>query len=183
MKVYLDTGVFVDYLIFRGHAGYFLRKKGRRNRTIQELTNDALDCFNKIKSSHEGLTSSLTLYEIEESMYQELNKSSKGITDKKRFVISSSRCLIIQIMVIVDLYNLRILDLTNDIIMRSVQEIDFQLKGIRAADSLHILTAIKNNANLIISTDDHLIKLNEVFKNQSGKKIKCMDTDDAKRYL
>ncbi len=183
MKVYLDTGIFVDYLIFRGHAGIFLRKQGRRNRTIQDLSNDALDCFNKIKNTHEGLTSSLTLYEIEESMYQELNNSSKGIDDKIRFNISSSRCLIAQILFIIDYYNFKTVDLTKDIIINSVQEIDLQFKGIRSADSLHILTAIKNNADLLISADNHLIKLNEVFKNQSGIKIKCMDSNDARRYL
>lgn len=183
MKVYLDTGVFIDYLIYRGHAGHFLRKKGRRKRSIQDLTNDALECFNKIKNSHEGFTSSLTLYEVEESMYQELCKSSTRIENRKLFIVSSSRSLIIQTMVIVNLYNLKILDLTEDIIIKSVQEIELQLKGIRAADSLHILTAINNNTEVNISTDGDIIKLDEVFKNKDGVKIKCMDTDVAKSYL
>jgi len=86
-------------------------------------------------------------------------------------------------MVIVNLYNLKILDLTEDIIIKSMQEIELQLKGIRAADSLHILTAINNNAEVIISTDGDLIKLDDVFKNKDGIKIKCMDTDVAKSYL
>ena len=183
MKVYLDTGVFVDYLIYRGHAGIFLRTRGRRNRPVQQLSADVAECFKIIQNSHEGFTSSLTLYEAEDALYSRLLKSSKGIEDRKRYIITSARSLIIQIFTIMEVFDLRLLNLSEDIIKRQVQEIDLQIRGIRAADSLHMATAIIHNADIIISTDRHLLNLNEVFNNQNKKQIKCLDTNEAKNYL
>ena len=93
MKVYLDTGVFVDYLTYRGVAGFFLRTRGRRNRPVQVLAEDVSECLQRISSGHEGFTSSLTFYEVEEALYTRLLKSSKGIQDRTRYVIASSRSL------------------------------------------------------------------------------------------
>jgi predicted nucleic acid-binding protein len=183
VKTYLDTGVFVDYLIYRGHAEFFLRTRGRRNRTVQQLSEDVSKCLNKIANKHEGFTSSLTLYEVEESLYSKLLKSSKGIEDRRRYIIISSRSLIIQMIAIMYYYNLQMLNLSEDIIRRQVQEIELQIRGIRAADSLHMATAILNNAEILITTDRHLLGLNNVFQNQNGIEIQCLDTNDAKRLL
>lgn len=183
MKAYLDTGVFIDYLIYRGHAGSFLREKGRRNRTKQQLSTDVTECLNKVQNSHEGFTSSLTLYEAEEALYLKLLKSSKGIEDRQRYIVSSSRSLIIQILAIMYQYNLQLLNLTEDIIKIQALNLELQIRGVRAADSLHMATAITNNADIIISTDKHLLNLNEIFENQNGTLIKCQDTYEAKNYL
>lgn len=111
--------------------GFFLRRNDRRNRSPQELAFDASECLKKIKNSHEGFTSSLTFYEIEESMYKELDNSSTGIENKKKFLVSSSRPLIIQTLVIIEHFDLKIIDLTKDIIKKSVEEIELQQKGRR----------------------------------------------------
>lgn len=183
MKAYLDTGVFIDYLIYRGHAGSFLREKGRRNRTIPQLSTDVAECLNKVQDSHEGFTSTLTLYEAEEALFSKLLKSSKGIEDRQRYIVSSSRNLIIQILAIMYQYDLQLLNLSEDIIRTQAQNLELQIRGVRAADSLHMATAITYNADLIISTDKHLLNLNEIFRNRNSTLIKCLDTNEAKNYL
>ncbi len=183
MRIYLDTGVFVDYLIYRSHAGIFLRSKGRRNRTIQQLSDDVFECLKRISNSHDGFTSSLTLYEVENALYKRMSSSSKGIPDKKRFLVSSCRCLVYQTLIIKDIYNLEVLDISENTIKKLVEISEFQLRGVLAADSLHMATAILNNIDIILSTDKHLLALDQVFKNQNGTIIKCLDTDDAKNLL
>ena len=183
MKVYLDTGVFVDYLIYRGHAGYFLRRRGRRNRTIQQLHQDVSECLDKIARKHDGFTSSLALYEAEETLFSRLMSFSKGIGNRRRFVIISSRSLSLQILTITSYHNLRILDLSENVFRRQLQETRLQMKGIRAADSLHMTTAILNNADIVITTDRHLLGLDKVFQNQNGTYIQCLDTNIAKNLL
>lgn len=183
MKVYLDTGVFVDYLIYRGHAGHLLRRRGRRNRTVQQLHQDVSECLDKIGKKHDGFTSSLTLYEAEETLFSRLVRSSRGIRNRKRFLVISSRSLSVQILAIKSFHNLRILDLSESVIRKHVQETQLQTRGIRAADSMHMATAILNNADIVITTDRHLLGLNKVFQNQNGKYIQCQDTNVAKNLL
>jgi len=183
MKIYLDTGVFVDYLSYRGHAGYFLRKRGRRNRTVEQLQLDASECLDKIGRSHIGFTSSLSLYEVEEALFSKLMKSSKGIKDREKYVISSSRSVVVQMLTIKEHYRLQILDLSENIFEKEAQEIDLQKRGIRSADSLHMATAILNDADIVITTDRHLLQLDGVFQNNNGKHIRCLDTNAAKNLL
>lgn len=183
MKVYLDTGVFVDYLIYRGITGHFLRKRGRRNRSVKQLHQDVSMCLHKIGKMHDGFTSSLTLYEAEEALYSYLWKSTKGVRYRKAHVIISSRNVPLQVLAIKDRYNLQILDLSEDIVERHVGETRLIRLGVRAADSLHMVTAILNDADILISTDLHLLALNKTFQNQKGKYIECLDTNKAKNVL
>lgn len=183
MRVYLDTGVFVDYLIYRGHAGLLLRTRGRRNRSVKQLHQDVSECLNKIGRKHDGFTSSLALYEAEEALYSKLWKSQRGIGGRKIHVIISSRNVPLQILAVKERYNLNILNLSENVMKRHVAEVSLQTKGIRAADSLHIVTAMLNNADIVISTDKHLLQHNNVFRNQNGKKIQCLDTNDVKKLL
>jgi len=183
VRVYLDTGVFVDYLIYRGHAGQFLRKRGRRNRTVRQLHQDVSECLDKIGRAHHGFTSSLTLYEAEEALFSKLMKSCRGIKNRKKYVIISSRSLSVQILAIKSHFNLQIIDLSEHIIKKYVQETNLQIRGIRTADSLHMTTAILNNADIIVTTDRHLLRLDKVFQNRNGKQIKCLDTNIAKKLL
>src|SRR5215470_7832268 len=105
MRVYLDTGAFIDYLTRRSHAGPFLRTSGRRGRTTDQLSLDATECFHRIGSLHEGFTSSLTLYEVERTMYERLESLSSGLPDHYRYLIASARPLAFQIMLLVEYHN------------------------------------------------------------------------------
>ena len=79
MRVYLDTGVFIDYLINRSHAGHYLRKGARRGRTPGQLNKDVVSCLSKIGRKHEGFTSCLALYELEDALFTELKNAYKRL--------------------------------------------------------------------------------------------------------
>lgn len=179
MRIYLDTGVFLDYLALRGHVGPFLRTAGRRGRTVDQLVENATKCLLEISFKHHGFTSSLTLYEVEHSMYETLKSVSSGLPDHHRYLITSARALTVQVLSMVKYNNVQVIDLTQSVFEKVVSEIELQSRAIQAADSIHIATALQNDADVIISTDDHILKLNDVFENRNGLRIQCMDTDDA----
>lgn len=183
MRVYLDTGVFLDYLIYRSHAGTKLRSKTRRGRTVKRLFQDATSCLHRIQQRHHGLTSVLTLYELEHSVFTELRASTRNITHKQPYLVSSARVAVTQGMTIVHQYGLTLTDLTPSIVQRQLTEINLQTRGIQAADSLHIVTAILFNADILISTDRQILNLSNQFTNQSGINIQCVDTDTALTIL
>jgi hypothetical protein len=183
VKVYLDTGVFVDYLSYPSYLVLPLRKKGRRNRSIQQLQQDVNDCLSKISKKHEGFTSCLALYEAEEALFARLLKAAKGAPHGRNFAISSSRPLITQILTVKKLFNLRILDLTETTFQDEIKNINLQIEGIRAGDSLHMVTAILNDADMVITTDKHLIGLKNKFLNSKNSPITCYDTNQAKQFL
>lgn len=179
MRVYLDTGFFLDYLAPRGHAGNFLRIANRRGRSVDRLSEDAARCLVEIASKHEGVTSCLTLYEVEHAMYEKLKDLSSGLSDRHRYLITSARSLTVQVLSMVKYHNIRVLDLSQAIFQKTLSEIELQSRAIEAADSIHIATAIVHYTDLIVSTDDDMLKLNGVFANSSGGQIQCLDTDDA----
>lgn len=183
MRVYLDTGVFVDYFVYHAHYGKLLRRKGRRNRTIQQLHQDVSECFNKIRTNHDGVTSCLTAYEAEDALFTETINSLKGVRDKRKMAVMSSCGITSQVMLVKQFFNLRMVDLTEREFVEKNKQIDLQFKGIEAGDSLHIATAILTDADLIISTDRHLLALNNTLKNSAGTTIQCLDTNDAKQIL
>jgi hypothetical protein len=77
VKVYLDSGVFIDFLSGRGHAGSYLRSVDRRGRSPVRLLADAEACLAAILDRHDGMTSSLTCYEVEEALYRELRRDPR----------------------------------------------------------------------------------------------------------
>ncbi len=183
MRVYLDTGVFIDYFINRSHAGHYLRTGRRRGRTPKKLHKDVVSCLSRISRRHEGLTSCLALYELEQALVTELKKVYKGSSHLNPFIISSARSAVIQGMTVAQIYNIKLLDVSENIVLKQLQEVTLQLQGIMAADSLHIVTAVQADADIIISTDTHIHKLNNVFQTSRGSQIRCVDTDVALTLL
>ena len=183
MRIYLDTGVFIDYLIYRSQAGSYLRNKGRRSRSVTDLFNDATECLNKIKRNHEGFTSCLTLVEAEETLYTTELRRSKGIPDRRRYIVISSRSFSDQILTMIDLFGFQIVDLSSQIVNRKANDSAIHQRQILARDALHLVTAIIHNADIIISTDQDLLRLNTTLSNDNGLPIRCLDTNDANRIL
>lgn len=183
MRVYLDTGVFIDYFINRSHAGHYLRTGRRRGRTSKKLHKDVVSCLSRISRRHEGFTSCLALYELEQALVTELKKVYKGSSHLNPFIISSARSAVIQGMTVAQIYNIKLLDVSENIVLKQLQEVTLQLHGIMAADSLHIVTAVQADADMIISTDTHIHKLDNVFQNSRGSQIRCVDTDVALTLL
>ena len=83
MRVYFDTGVFIDYLSTRGSANV-LRSSARRGRTPAEIVVDAERLFELVGRAHIGATSCLTYYEAEEALYRHLAQSAKRVAESMR---------------------------------------------------------------------------------------------------
>ncbi len=180
MRVYIDTGIFIDYLISRGHSAHYLRANPRRGRAPQDLVQDAENCLDRIAKLHSGFTSALTFYEVEEALFAQLARlQASGVTHGRRFLIPAARAAMVQVQITVGLFNIQVLDLNHITIDQQIRNIDLQVRGIRAADSLHVTMAILNGADLILSTDSDVQDLDGVFQNGNGVPIRCMDSDVA----
>jgi len=177
VRVYFDTGVFIDYLSTRGNTNAILRSSGRRGRTPAEMAVDAERLFERVSRAHTGGTSCLTYYEVEEALYRLLAQSAKGVSSAGTLLIPAARSITTQVQIVVELFNVSVLDLTSGTVRLQLQQLDLQTRGIRAADSLHAASAIAFDADLIVSTDDALLDLDGVLMNIRGSKILCRDTD------
>jgi len=95
VRVYYDTGVFIDHLSARGHT--ILRASHRRGRTPAILAADADQLFKTVKDSHAGGTSCLTYYEAEEALYRELAQSAKGVSRASTLLVPVARSITAQL--------------------------------------------------------------------------------------
>jgi hypothetical protein len=183
MNVYFETGPFLDYLSRRGHVGPILRPGERRGRSVEHLAEDAEDCFKKAQAHHNAVTSSITLYEVENALYLALSKESAGLSDRQRYLITSARSVAIQVLSVVAFHSVDVLPLTQAVFEWAVTELELHRRGIKAADSLHVASASTSDADVIITADDDILKLDKVFTNNRGKPIRCIDSDVGKDLL
>lgn len=179
MRAYIDTGVFIDYLIGRGHAGPYLRTADRRGRSPAQLGSDAEACLTRLTAQHQALTSSLTCYEAEEAMYGELARSVSGITNARKYLIPAARAVMTQTLMTINNFGIELVELTKDVVLAQGQNLILQMKGVRAADALHVTTALLHDADLLISSDEGILDLDGEMKTLAGKVLKCTDTDAA----
>jgi hypothetical protein len=91
VRVYFDTGVFIDYLSAFGNMNAILRSSGRRGRTPAAIALDAERLFERVGRVHAGATSCLTYYEVEEALYRLLAQSAKGAPRADTFLIPAAR--------------------------------------------------------------------------------------------
>jgi predicted nucleic acid-binding protein len=183
VKVYVDSGVFIDYVTSRGQTTSFLRQTKRRGRDPNRLRTDAENCFGAIRDAHAGLTSAVTCWEVEEALYRELVRRSIAGEIAKRPFVPIARILVTQTLTTIDLYRIQLIDLTRLIVDAQCSNVELQHRGIRAADALHITTALAEGAELLITTDANLIRLDNVFENSGGASLRCVDTDQALALL
>jgi len=183
VKAYLDSGAFIDYLSGRGPIGSYLRTSHRRGRTPQQLVADAEACLSSILARHTGITSSLTCYEVEEAMYRELGRSMSGVLHADSYIIPSARAAVTQVLVTVEQFKISLIDLTQTIVHAQCGNIELQKRGIRAADALHVTTALAEGADLLVSTDSAILALDRIFRNVNSGTLRCLDTDRAAPLL
>ncbi|SPF34415.1 PIN domain protein [Candidatus Sulfopaludibacter sp. SbA4] len=183
MRIYLDTGVFIDYLSIRGSTNAILRTADRRGRALAQIAADAERIFEKLRRPHIRATSCLSYYEVEEALYNLLSRSAKGVSHADRLLIPAARSITTQVHAVVELFEISVLDLTPATIRIQLQQLELQTRGVRAADALHAATAIAFDAELLISTDEALLGLDRILVNASGNKISCRDTDQALALL
>lgn len=183
MKIYIDSGVFIDYLIGRGHTGSYLRTTERRGRVPERLLLDAEECLSRIQERHYGITSALTCYEVEEALYRELRRSAVGVANADRFIIPAARAVTTQALVTIDLFRIAMIDLSSTVVTAQCSNIELQKRGIRAADALHVTTALAEGAEIFVTTDADLIGLDRVLTGATGVALRCVDTDAALSLL
>jgi predicted nucleic acid-binding protein len=176
VKAYLDAGIFIDFLIDRGQAAAYLRSTKRRGREPERLRADAEECLAALRDRHIGTTSVITCWEVEEAMYAELvRRSPPGEPVTKHLIIPIARDLVTHTLITIDLFQIQLIDLTRRIIDAHCNNLELQ----DAADSLHVTTALAEGAELLITTDANLIRLDNVFENAVGASLRCVDTDQA----
>jgi predicted nucleic acid-binding protein len=144
---------------------------------------DAERLFERVSRAHTGATSWLTYYEVEEALYRLLAQSAKGVANASTLIIPAARSITTQVQIVIELFNISVLDLTSATVHLQLQQLDLQTRGIRAADSLHAATAIAFDADLLVSTDDTLLQLDGILTNTRGSKIVCRDTDSSLQLL
>jgi len=141
VRVYLDTGVFIDYLGTRGNPSALLRSSERRGRVAADIAADAERLFEKVSAAHTGATSCLTYYEVEEALYRMLAQSAKGVSRADTLLIPAARSITTQVQMVAELFNITILDLTAATVRLQLQQLELHTRGIRAADALHAASA------------------------------------------
>lgn len=182
MRIYLDTGIFIDFLHTRGNYISKLRSKGRRGRTLAQISIDAEHIFNLISQKHQGATSCLTYYEVEEALYRELSTSTKGVSHASKLIIPAARSLMTQTQMVIKSFGITALELSPQIVRLQLQTVELQTHGVRAADALHVASALHFGAELIISADEGILQLDQVLTAKQGK-LRCLDTDAALKLL
>jgi hypothetical protein len=183
VRVYLDTGIFIDYLSVRSGIGTVLRSSPRRGRSPSQLNADAETLLNSIGKKHEGATSVLTYYEAEEALYRELSASTKGISNAQAIIIPSARSLPLQVHTAARLFNISVLDMTAVTIKAQLSNFDLQTHGTRAADAIHIVTAMEFDSDIIVSGDSGILALDRILMNKRANAVICCDSDVALTLL
>jgi hypothetical protein len=77
------------------------------------------------------------------------------------------------------LFSIQKLDLTPGIIRQQLQTMEFQVRGTRAVDALHVATAMQVEADFVISADDDILQLDGLLTTAAGKTLRCVDSDLA----
>ncbi len=179
MRVYLDTGVFVDYLTLLGPQYAAMRSVSRRGRSATQLAVDSARLFEKFSRSHSGATSCLTFYEGEEAFYGVLKRAPSSVPQDRKTLIDAARDCPVLIRMIIKGFGLQVCDLTLATIEAQLQQRQLRTRGIRAADALHIATAIAFDAELFVSADSSLLALDGLMRNLSGSPVRFVDSDSA----
>ena len=183
MNVYIDTGVFIDYLSSQAIAGSSLRSAERRGRTPQKLFEDAENVLKMVAASHTGATSSLTYYEVEEALFKQLTLVATGMVNASTIRVLAARSIVLQTITVARFFNINVLDLTATTVEAQLSNVELFIRGIRAADALHVASAINFDAEFFVSVDKDLLELDGVITNKSGVPIKFCDTDVALTIL
>jgi len=182
VSVYVETGIFIDYLSCRGSARS-LRTESRRGRSQGQLALDAEAFLLHIRGSRNGGTSALTCYEAEEALFKDLATTVKGVSRGGQLIVPVARALMMQTLTAIQYFDVQVLELSPGVIERQLSMVELQKRGLRAADALHVATAVEFDADLLVSGDEDILNVDGVITNRSGRVIRCVDSHDALKLL
>jgi predicted nucleic acid-binding protein len=159
VRVYCDTGIFVDYLSARSPVSASLRTSPRRGRSPADLARDAEKLLQTCLAKHVTGTSTLTFYEVEESVFKDLSRTMKGVPLAHSLLIPVARSAALQFDMATRLFGVQVLELTQPRAQYAMSNHALNMHAIRAADALHISTAVEFEAEILVTGDDHVIAL------------------------
>ena len=116
-------------------------------------------------------------------MFSNLKARAKGIPHAGKMLILSARPVILQSILIADLFGIEIKDLTRDLLRTTATNAGFSTEGVKLGDALHMTMAMRDGAELIITSDDHILSYDKKISGANGTPIRCLDTDEAKLIL
>jgi predicted nucleic acid-binding protein len=177
VKVYLDTGPFIDYLSQRGIAS--LRTASRGGRALTQIHADIDRLMHRIRARHDGYMSTLTFYEIEEAYFKSLSANTRGVSNAATLVIPIARSATVQALTAARLFGITARALTPSVVEEQLRAVELQIAGIRSADALHLASALEAGVDIFVSTDSKLIALDGMLENSSGIKLVICDSDIA----
>jgi hypothetical protein len=137
-----------------------LRSAQRRGRYPQQLYNDARVALELISTSHEGAVSAFSFYEVEEALYALVSEFVEGVPNVQAIRLAATRPILIQALYAARLFDLKILSLTERAVERVAGLPAFASQGVRVADGLHLMTAADYDADLLLSADRDILRLN-----------------------
>ncbi len=186
MRVYFDSGPFLDYLKFRIPHAEFLRSEARRGRDPDQLAHDIEECLENLRGpEHPCFTSSLAFVELESALRRELRERSKRVitSHKQRFFLLSGRSLVEAAFLTCRLHEIEIVPVTARQIEFVLDSREMKDRGLSLADSIHLASAILLDAHVVLTADDELLKLDRVFTIQKGEEVRCLDSDELGELL
>jgi hypothetical protein len=116
-------------------------------------------------------------------MYRELKRSASGVADGGRYLIPAARAVLTQTLMTIEAFGIELVELTQDVVLTQCRDIALQMKGVRAADALHVTTALLHDADLLLSADTGTLRLDGELKTITGKALRCLDTDSGMGLL
>lgn len=183
MRVYVDTGPLIDYLAQAAAGAAILRTAPRRGRSPSALFREAEHVLNRVRASHEGATSALTFYEVEEALFKGIAASTRGLRNAAALRVAIVRPIVTQALLAADRFGLTLLPVDEQIVRSLAADLTLRRSAVRAADALHVRCAARFDAELLITTDAGLLALDGRIVNGRGDPIRCRDTHDAAAVL
>lgn len=171
MKVYFDTVFFIDYFSSRSIVTRTFRTRNRKGRTTGQLQSDAEDLLIKLKN-HDGMTSICSIQEYSELQVKFTTDYLSGAINKKLGSRIVMRYESSKLMTLCKQSNISLIECTEQIIDDTLSKIQYNHLGF--IDAIHIRTAELNNADIMVTGDDELIKNTGNFG-----KLQIVDSDQA----
>ena len=179
--MYVETGILIDYLAQGPFA--MLRSTRRRGREPAHLLADASEVLREISTRHEGAVSAFACYEAEEALYRLIRASLQGQPHVAAARLTAARPILGQALTAVRFFGLTVLPLVEDAVAALARADELVNYRIRAADGLHLMTAAAFDADLVLSADADLLRVDRLVRNRSGHSMRCCDTDVAMAVL
>jgi hypothetical protein len=119
----------------------------------------------------------VTLFEAERTLFDALSAQLPAVPDRFRFLVTSARAISVQVLTAIRFNQITVDSLDVATFEQVVQNLELQQRGVRVGDALHIVSAVRCNAEIIVSGDAGILGLSGVFQNSIGQAIGCHDTD------